>query len=293
LDMDVRWNSTYLMLKHLVPYKTVFSVFINSHYESQLLPPILEIASHLKACERDINLRTIMFPMQLKFLKYWSDIPLLCSYAFILDPRAKMRVFLMCCVYLVTALGVSTVHIMLMSKMNCIKCLLNMRLSLVQLGLLSLLFIQVKKQAWGRIFGDSSSGVVGPPPISTPSASSSSAICELSAYLNSDNVTSYEDDFDILLWWRDHKLTYPVLSIMARDIIYVHVSTVSSESYFSLTGRIIEERRRRLLPENVEMLTCLKEWELGEKREQHVVDNPELEDSFQNLFLDEDEPVAA
>jgi hypothetical protein len=24
LDMDVRWNSTYLMLKHLVPYKTVF-----------------------------------------------------------------------------------------------------------------------------------------------------------------------------------------------------------------------------------------------------------------------------
>lgn len=136
-DMDVRWNSTYLMLKHLVPYKTVFSVFINSHYESQL------------------------------------------------------------------------------------------------------------------------------------------------------------SSFDILLWWRDHKLTYPVLSIMARDIMSVPVSTVSSESCFSLTGRIIEERRRRLLPENVEMLTCLKDWELGEKREQHAVDNPELEDSFQNLFLDEDEPVAA
>ena len=37
LDMDVRWNSTYLMLKHLVPYKNVFSMFINSHYGSQLL----------------------------------------------------------------------------------------------------------------------------------------------------------------------------------------------------------------------------------------------------------------
>jgi hypothetical protein len=78
---------------------------------------------------------------------------------------------------------------------------------------------------------------------------------------------------------------------MARDIMSVLVSTVSSESYFSLTGRIIEERRC-LLPENVEILTCLKDWELGEKREQHVVDNLELEDSFQNLFLDEDEPVA-
>ena len=31
LDMDVRWNSTYLMLK-LLPYKNNFSVFINSNY---------------------------------------------------------------------------------------------------------------------------------------------------------------------------------------------------------------------------------------------------------------------
>ena len=29
--------------------------------------------------------------MKLKFLKYWQDIPLLYSFAFILDPRAKMR----------------------------------------------------------------------------------------------------------------------------------------------------------------------------------------------------------
>ena len=80
---------------------------------------------------------------------------------------------------------------------------------------------------------------------------------------------------------------------MARDIISVHVSTVSSESCFSLTGRIIEERRRRLSPETVEMLTCLKDWELGEKREQHAVDNQELEDSFQNFYLDEDGPAGA
>ena len=64
-----------------------------------------------------------------------------------------------------------------------------------------------------------------------------------------DNVTSYEDDFNLLLWWRDHKLTFPILSIMARDIISVPVSTVSSESCFSLIGRIIEERRWRLSPE--------------------------------------------
>ena len=124
------------------------------------------------------------------------------------------------------------------------------------------------------------SGVVGPSPLPATSSSSTSAVCELLAYLDSDNVTSYEDDFDLLLWWCDHKLTFPILSIMARDIISVPVSTVSSESCFSLIGRIIEERRRHLSPEIMEMLTCIKDWELGEKREQHAIDNQELENSF-------------
>jgi hypothetical protein len=31
LDIDVRWNSTYLMLKHLISYKSTFSVFIHTH----------------------------------------------------------------------------------------------------------------------------------------------------------------------------------------------------------------------------------------------------------------------
>ena len=105
---------------------------------------------------------------------------------------------------------------------------------------------------------------------------------------------SYEDDFDILLWWRDHRLTYSILSIMTKDIMSVPVSTCSSESCFSLLGRIIEERRRRLLLETIEMLTCLKDWELGEKREQHAAtDNKELEEAFKNLYLYEDEGGAA
>jgi hypothetical protein len=32
LDMDVRWNSTYLMLKHLLPHKNSFSVFITTNH---------------------------------------------------------------------------------------------------------------------------------------------------------------------------------------------------------------------------------------------------------------------
>ena len=56
-----------------------------------ILHHLLEIASHLHASEKDQNLIVVVYPMKLKFLKYWHHIPLLYSFVFILDPRAKMR----------------------------------------------------------------------------------------------------------------------------------------------------------------------------------------------------------
>ncbi|KAF8731186.1 hypothetical protein HU200_016509 [Digitaria exilis] len=35
------------------------------------------------------------------------------------------------------------------------------------------------------------------------------------------------------------------------------------------------------------MLTCIKDWELGTRREQHTADDLEFEDAFENLYLDE------
>ena len=69
----------------------------------------------------------------------------------------------------------------------------------------------------------------------------------------------------------------------------VPVSTVSSEYCFSLSGRILKEWWRRLSLENVEMLTCIKDWELGARREQHEAKDTELEEAFENLYLDEEE----
>lgn len=144
-----------------------------------------------------------------------------------------------------------------------------------------------RKHAWGKFFGGT-----GASRSSTASSSSGSSgpgvgICELTVYLDSDNVAAYEDDFDILNWWHEHKLTYPILSIMARDIMSVPASTTSSESTFSLSGRILEDRRWRLNSETMEMLVCIKDWELGQQRAQHAVVDNELEESFKDLWLDE------
>jgi hypothetical protein len=58
-----------------------------------MLHHIIEIASHLSNYENDILLRDIVVPMKSKFLKYWKNIPILYSFAFVLDPRAKLRSF--------------------------------------------------------------------------------------------------------------------------------------------------------------------------------------------------------
>jgi hypothetical protein len=200
--------------------------------------------------------------MKLKFLKYWKQIPLLYSFAFILDPRGKMRGLFNVLQIFEEKTGhdynsyyadVKTEMFKLFNKYEAKYGAARDQRRNAQPASQT----GKRKHVWGRIFGGPrGSGVVGPSPATTPSLSASAAGCELSDYLDSDNVTAYEEDFDLILWWRDHKLTFPVLYIMARDIMSVLVSIVSSKSCFGLIGRIIEERWRRLLPEHVEMLAC-------------------------------------
>jgi hypothetical protein len=75
---------------------------------------------------------------------------------------------------------------------------------------------------------------------------------------------------------------------LAKDVLTVPVSTISSESVFSLAGRFIEERRRSLTSEMVEILTCLKDWQLGESQEQHNIANNNVEEHYKNMYLGEE-----
>lgn len=53
----------------------------------------LSLCTPLNEYGNDHLLRNVVFPMKSKFLKYWRDIPMLYAFAFILDPRAKIRGF--------------------------------------------------------------------------------------------------------------------------------------------------------------------------------------------------------
>ena len=114
---------------------------------------------------------------------------------------------------------------------------------------------------------------------------SSAPTSELGQYMATNFLRTLSPDefanFDILAWWKEREIQYPVLSAMARDLLAVQASTVASESAFSVSGRIISDRRTRLTCESVEVCVCLKDYLDGVDRIQH-------ESSLEGPILDKD-----
>ncbi|GJS28308.1 zinc finger BED domain-containing protein RICESLEEPER 2-like protein [Tanacetum coccineum] len=86
-----------------------------------------------------------------------------------------------------------------------------------------------------------------------------SATPVIEPYLNED-VEDESDKFDILNWWKVNSPRFPVLSLLARDVLAIPISTVASESMFSISGRVLDAFRSSLTPHVVESLICTQDW---------------------------------
>ncbi|KAL5179298.1 putative AC transposase [Glycine soja] len=82
---------------------------------------------------------------------------------------------------------------------------------------------------------------------------------ELDHYLE-EEVLLRSSDFDILMWWKLNKLKYPTLQAIARDVLAIPISTVASESAFSIGGQILTPHRSRLHYTTLKALMCSKSW---------------------------------
>ncbi|CAM8888015.1 unnamed protein product [Rhodiola kirilowii] len=70
---------------------------------------------------------------------------------------------------------------------------------------------------------------------------------------------------------------------LARDLLSVPASTVTSEAAFSAGGRVVSEKRAALSPNTIEALVYLKDWSLADQRKQEIAREEEDVEELMNI----------
>ena len=122
---------------------------------------------------------------------------------------------------------------------------------------------------WGMINGVMAIGVILDPRLKMkllnyffPLMYGSESTNQLDLYLeehvlfNQSNISN----FDILGYWKNIRVKYPTLYRIAKDFLAILISTVASESAFSIGGQFLTPHRSKLNEDTVEALMCSQDW---------------------------------
>lgn len=80
---------------------------------------------------------------------------------------------------------------------------------------------------------------------------------ELDCYLESPRSDRRVDE---LKWWRDHQSEYPIVSLMARDILCVPATSVRDEKMFSEPAFVRIHGKSSLRDAETRALICIRGW---------------------------------
>jgi hypothetical protein len=208
----------------------------------------------------------ILDRMKTKFLRYWDGVPMLYCLAMCIDPRGKVDF----CMRLVEVIG-ANLEITPKPTKPQVEAALHE------------LFDQYSSR-FGTTVGSSSS--VAPAARQTY-GNEFSMWGDEDAIETTGNIRSELDDFlvtphhyirkeyaankkefDPLIWWKSQVGRWPVLSLMARDILTTPVSSVACEQVFSISGNVLDDRRSRLKADILEATMCVMDWERARLRSQ-------------------------
>jgi hypothetical protein len=226
--------------------------------------------------------------METKWLKYWTDIPIVYVFALILDPRWKFD---------------GTI-----SLVNGYKHLMGLPFDKDEYtNEIRSKFFSVFNH-YESIFGNtnrhSSSSSVFPSSSSgygdyhqgagwdqlTQLASQFQAapttttnLTEFHMYMSYNYTRGMTPDecnnLDLCNWWKGSARSLPVLTAMARDFLAIQVSSVASESCFSMAKRVLDEKRNRMTSDTLRLCVLYKDWLDADDRKQGTISPDSDEDS--------------
>ncbi|TYH24331.1 hypothetical protein ES288_A03G083300v1 [Gossypium darwinii] len=313
-DVCVRWNSTYLMLESSLYYKDVldywgqrdkdYQIFALSNEEwrnvaifCKFLKVFYDVTCVFSGSNdltanlyfrgvwkvHKVLLDTVKGPysfltpmvkqMQEKFNKYWVEYSLILSCAAILDPRYKLNYVQ----YYFTT--IYSIH-----ASNFVEIILSH---------LRLLFDEYVKKS-----KSTSSSLAESSNVSNKNHVDSSLdehnvnsvdfggdfdeSDDYKWYLNESSTRSEKShQIDVLDYWCKSSVRYNELSLLARDLLAIPISTVASESAFSMGKKVITPLRSSLKPKTVQAVVCLDDWmrakgfstEIGSKNDEDAEDD--------------------
>ncbi|GFP78689.1 zinc finger bed domain-containing protein ricesleeper 1 [Phtheirospermum japonicum] len=288
LDCPMQWSSTYLMLESAIEYKPAFSL-LQEHDPSDskafLSEPEWEWATAItgyvkflleftnivignknptsnmffpEICDMHIQLNewckspddflsSVALKMKIKFDMYWHKCSLVLAISAILDPRYKMKLVEYYFRQIYGAAGPDRVK----EVSDGLRELFNE----YSMGPSSL----DRDPSLPSSSSGSRDKLKGFDKFLYETSQTQSVSSDLDKYLE-EPVFPRNHDFSILNWWKVHMPRYPILSMMARDVLAIPVSTLGQDVAFSNCGRVLDKSYSSLSPETREALICGQDW---------------------------------
>jgi hypothetical protein len=289
LDVSTRWNSTFIMLESVLPFRKVFKtledqepsyIFGPSNEEWKMVEDICQLlkvfchatnvisgsnypTSNLYFLEiwgvkivldeqeksENATIRVMVKEMKKKFHKYFMESYLTNCVPLVFDPRFKMEHVEF---RLKQYFGVeaATEHITEVKKAIA-DLFIGYAAEFVDYGN----SLSQERNSEEVVLADSALSDWH----EHVKVKEATSRCELQRYLE-EGFHPCTPDFDILQWWAVNSARYPILGNIARDVLAVPASSVASESAFSTCGRVITDHRTSLGHKTVEALMCYGDW---------------------------------